>query len=624
MWFEERSWSNLKMSSLIVEEWRDLWSTKVDLFVVLLSYVFATTNFLNFPRLLFTYGGLAFVVAYAAALILCAFPIIVMELAVGQLTGRAPPLAIYNLCPLFKGVGVAQVLFSLFLISHLARFLGWLIIYFGHLIWAVIVERPGLPWLNCGTYPEFNDFPCLEAGSVENITLHGVNKLCVLTKQSTITQFMRTFDQPSSGITEVGNFQLYMLGALGIVWILAFMAICFGVRWLGKVIHFSFITPLVLLAIMMVRALTLTGVMEIFEEIYNLTNWDMLTGFEIWRVAIEQALLATGVGFGTFITISSYCKHSNNLIGDSLLLLFGHGVLTLMQVLTTVGLIGFVRYRTSLSADYLLEQGEAQMWYLLSYMKYIPDVRIWTGILLVLFIFSLLNIVYLLSLNVLSSLEDFFGEKWSKCFLRFCLALFVCCLGCALGLHYTTQGGYYAHKLVSVYFGIVTLWIILLFELIAVGWFYCAFKLGKDLRSMLSSTCSWCFGQFILLFIYLLPVVIGGLIYFKILDMNLTMDKEISSWKYANIVGWAIACAPLLPIPLYIITTFCRTCTKGPGVTKIQRLKNTISSPLRLGVVKSTNNSVPRYTTAAPGYVLLPQAPLAEPENYTDVSHKVF
>lgn len=46
----------------------------------------------------------AFVSAYGTALIACVFPLIVMELTVGQLTGRAPPLAIYNLCPLFKGL----------------------------------------------------------------------------------------------------------------------------------------------------------------------------------------------------------------------------------------------------------------------------------------------------------------------------------------------------------------------------------------------------------------------------------------------------------------------------------------------------------------------------------------
>ena len=35
----------------------------------------------------------------------------------------------------------------------------------------------------------------------------------------------------------------------------------------------------------------------------------------MWKVAVEQAFLATGVGFGAFMTIASYCKRSNNLIG---------------------------------------------------------------------------------------------------------------------------------------------------------------------------------------------------------------------------------------------------------------------------------------------------------------------
>ncbi|VDD89855.1 unnamed protein product [Enterobius vermicularis] len=620
MWFEERSWSNLKMSSLIVEEWRDLWSTKVDLFVALLSYVFATTNFLNLPRLIFDNGGLAFVSAYGTALIACVFPLIVMELTVGQLTGRAPPLAIYNLCPLFKGVGVAQVTFSLILISHLARFLGWLLIYFGYLIWAVLAERPGLPWLNCGTYPEFNELSCREAGLITNTSLEGASKLCVLEKESSLYQFMKTFDKPSSSITEVGVFQPYILGSFGLVWILVFVTICFGVRWLGKVIHFTFITPLVLLAIIMVRALTLTGVMEILQEVYDLTDWQRMADYNMWKVAVEQAFLATGVGFGAFMTIASYCKRSNNLIGDSLLVMFGHCVLTMMQVLTTFGLIGFVRYRTGISAVDLLERGEAQMWYLLSYLKHIPDVRIWTGILLVLFIFALLNIFYLLSLNALSSFEDAFGEKWSKCFPRFCLAFLVCCLGCVFGLYYTTQGGYYVHKLASLYMGQVTLWIIIFFETLAIGWFYCAFKLGKDLRSMLSNSCSWCFGYFLLLFVYLLPVVPIGILVLNLQKYDdSSMDSKITGWKYSELVGWGISCLPLLPIPLYMTLILYKICSQGPGVTKMQRLKNTMSSPLQFDVVKSSNSTVPRYTSTAPGYVLLPQAPLAEPENYTDV-----
>jgi hypothetical protein len=58
MWFEERSWSNnMKMSSIIVEEWRDLWTIKLDFMLAAIAYVFATTNWLNMPRLVLENGG---------------------------------------------------------------------------------------------------------------------------------------------------------------------------------------------------------------------------------------------------------------------------------------------------------------------------------------------------------------------------------------------------------------------------------------------------------------------------------------------------------------------------------------------------------------------------------------
>ncbi|VDK42891.1 unnamed protein product [Gongylonema pulchrum] len=48
--------------------------------------------------------ALAFVAAYGVSLLVCVLPIIVMEFAVGQLTGRAPVKALYNICPLFKEI----------------------------------------------------------------------------------------------------------------------------------------------------------------------------------------------------------------------------------------------------------------------------------------------------------------------------------------------------------------------------------------------------------------------------------------------------------------------------------------------------------------------------------------
>lgn len=46
---------------------------------------------------------------------------------------------------------------------------------------------------------------------------------------------------------------------------------------------------------------------------------------------------------------------------------------------------------------------------------------------------------YLLSLSVLATLEDALGDRWSRCFPRFILALFVCSLTFAISLYFATQ-----------------------------------------------------------------------------------------------------------------------------------------------------------------------------------------
>lgn len=620
MWFEERSWSNLKTSSTLLEEWRDLWSTKIDVIVASLAYVFATTNFLNLPGLILQNGGLAFVSAYGVSLLVCVLPVIVMEFSVGQLIGRAPVEALYIMCPIFKGVGVSQIIFSLFILIQKTRYLAWLMLYVFHLFWALLSGRPGLPWLHCSSFPELHTLPCEEAGSVTNFTHGSMNKLNTLSAESSLVQFMTMLERPSSNIAETGHLQYYILASMGVVWLLVFLATCFGVRWLGKVVHFTFIMPVVLLCLLLVRALTLQGIPEILVKFYETTDWQRMTDYMMWKTAIEQAVFATGIGCGAFIAIASYNKGTNNLVGDAWIILFGHTVLTLIQVLTVVGLIGHISIRLGLQPMELLDQGEAQMWHILAYMSYIPDTRTWTAILLLMCIFVLLNVFYLLTLNVLATFEDAFVEKSSRCFRRFLLDFLICSLAYASSLYFATQAGSYAYELVGGYMRYFTLWIILFFEMLAIGWFYCAHRLGKDLHAMVQPACCWCLGHSILFIVYLLPAVPIVIAAMNLIDYDYsTYSSGIHEWQYSEKLGWAVALVPLLPIPLFMQFRICKICIKGPGVTKWQRLRNALSSPLPFEV-KTSTSAVRRYSNDAPGYVLLPQgAPLAEPEVFNEV-----
>ena len=53
--------------------------------------------------------------------------------------------------------------------------------------------------------------------------------------------YFSSIEQPSESIAEFGNLQFYLLAAMGAVWIFVFLAICFGVRWIGKVCLFMLI-----------------------------------------------------------------------------------------------------------------------------------------------------------------------------------------------------------------------------------------------------------------------------------------------------------------------------------------------------------------------------------------------
>lgn len=58
---------------------------------------------MSFKCLIIKQCLVAFIAAYGACLLVVALPIIILELSVGQLTGRGPVQAFYNICPVFKG-----------------------------------------------------------------------------------------------------------------------------------------------------------------------------------------------------------------------------------------------------------------------------------------------------------------------------------------------------------------------------------------------------------------------------------------------------------------------------------------------------------------------------------------
>nr|CDJ93117.1 Protein SNF-1 [Haemonchus contortus] len=111
-----------------------------------------------------------------------------------------------------------------------------------------------------------------------------------------------------------------------------------------------------------------------------------------------------------------------------------------------------------------------------------------------------------------------------------------------------------------------------------------AHRLGMDLHVMLRNACCWCFGHFVLLFTYLLPVIPAAVALLNLHDYDFsTFSPAIHSWPYSEWLGAAVALGPLLPIPLVLFfTILCACCCRGKqGYTRGQRLRNVFASNLR-------------------------------------------
>lgn len=618
MWFEESSWSNLRLTD-IQEEWRDLWPSKLEFIVSAMAYLFAMTNFLNLPKLILENGGVAFAAAYAAVVGILCMPTMVMEMSIGQVTGRAPVLAFYHLFPVFKGIGVSQILFTLVVLACMTKFLSTLCLFFYYYFWTYHAGRNGLPWLNCKAFPEFVSQPCREAGSITNITqIH--NRLNTIQAESSMMQFLTTLERPSESIADFKDFQYPVLIAQGAVWIAVFIAIFAGVRVVGKAIAFVMALAFAALLGFFVRSATLGGVTEILEIYWKATDWEKLADYQVWRLAVEQAILGTGIGYGAFITMSSYMKRDNNLVCDSIFLSLWHLIITFVQTMSVICIVGYLSMKLGIHPSELLETGEDQMWYMLAYVSYLP--KFWSAIILTISIFTMFSVLAILALSVLSTLEDAFGENWSKCCRRFFLALFLCGFCYGLTVYFATQAGRHAYELATRSIKYCTIYFILTAELFATAWFYCAHKLGRDIHNVMRSKCCSYFGHFFLYFTYLLPILPAGVAFLNAIDYKFSsFSAPIHEWKYSEYVGIAIAMVPLLPIPLYFfMTILCACCCKGKDHQKTcKRIRSAFGSRLQSHHHLQRNEKaqpIPRYTSNAPGYLLLPQAPLAEPEIY--------
>ncbi|XP_060995796.1 orphan sodium- and chloride-dependent neurotransmitter transporter NTT5 isoform X1 [Dama dama] len=415
-----------------------------------------------------------------------------------------------------------------------------------------------------------------------------------------------------------------------------------GLKWTGKVMCVLVSTSCLIMLYLVVRSIMLEG--AVFGLHYmTVVKISTIADASIWHGAGNQVLCSLGLGFGAIVSIASHMESSNSCLSDAVIVALANLVSMMLVTpfifsvlgfwatqlthhcnaknietilkLVNMGilppeaqppqnLIGnptsiFTSWFNSLShpikkevlshvsecnlEEQFLKIKESTNFAFLAFieaMSFIPGSISWS----ILFFLMLLNLelstMIGITHSIITSLQDIFisVQKYTKLFTVVVLMLMFLC-----GLFFTRPSGSYYIRLLTDYWTIIPIIIIIIFENLAVNWARKAGSFFPDTANPwgrpMYTIMHWlwfCLIPFVLLALFMTSVFQLSQKNITYLAWNSSISKEVvrqyPSWGPFTL--FALSLTVILPIPIYFVYCF----THGIPSNSTSRDKPMISS----------------------------------------------
>ncbi|TNN40473.1 Sodium- and chloride-dependent GABA transporter 3 [Liparis tanakae] len=268
---------------------REQWRNKREYILAVAGNVVGLGNVWRFPYLCYKNGGGVFLLPYCFFAVLCGVPLFLMETVIGQYTQEGAITCWTKLCPLAQ---VPCTPPSSRTVSALLSPLP-----------APVLRPPervpppgGLPPA-CPPACFCRAF-CPSSGSPPPTLVDPLGRLrpFALGHLQQSLEHSRGMLSMSGGIEEVGSVKWELLLCLLACWVACYFCIWKGVHFTGKVVYFTAVFPYVMLAILLVRGLTLPGAWQ--GVVYYLyPDPSRLADFQGQSVAFATSFIS---GFAVF------------------------------------------------------------------------------------------------------------------------------------------------------------------------------------------------------------------------------------------------------------------------------------------------------------------------------------
>ncbi|MDJ0521555.1 MAG: sodium-dependent transporter [Planctomycetota bacterium] len=497
---------------------RERWDSRTAFIMAAVGSAIGLGNVWRFPGQAFENGGGAFFVPYFIALLTAGIPLMIVEYGIGSRYQGSAPAAYRKLDRRFEWVGWWAVMVGLIISFYYCVILAWSWQYLWDSIKAMFDGT--LPWLGAGA----------EAGAVGTA--------------DTAEYFTKEILQSENAEKEpFGVFNLWSVLGLAATWLCVYFSIAKGVHRVGKVVMITVPLPLVILALLTLRGLTLNNSIDGLSY-YLAPDWSKLSDPQVWLAAYGQVFFSLSVGWGILIAYASFRPKDSDVVNNAYMTSFANCGFSFLAGLAVFSTLGYLAASMNMPIPDLegIQGGDLAF---ITYPEAIErfEMAMWLkGLLAVGFFVMLLTLGVDSAFSIVEAVSAALKDKFN--ISRQAVVVGLCTIGFFMGLIYCFAAGSKWLGITDSYMGNYGLALVALVQCLLVAWIIPKEKL-QDLqrnineRSELRTGIVW-----LICLKFITPIVLILTFYFA----TAKMLKE-------DIDGAAIAFG-VIPAAMVIVISF--------------------------------------------------------------------
>uniref|UniRef100_A0A8D0MZD3 Sodium- and chloride-dependent creatine transporter 1 n=1 Tax=Sus scrofa TaxID=9823 RepID=A0A8D0MZD3_PIG len=493
-----------------------------------------------------------FLIPYILIALVGGIPIFFLEISLGQFM-KAGSINVWNICPLFKGLGYASMVIVFYCNTYYIMVLAWGFYYL------VKSFTTTLPWATCGH--TWNTPDCVEIFRHEdcaNASLANLTCDQLADRRSPVIEFWENKVLRLSGGLEVpGALNWEVTLCLLACWVLVYFCVWKGVKSTGKIVYFTATFPYVVLVVLLVRGVLLPGALD--GIIYYLKpDWSKLASPQVWIDAGTQIFFSYAIGLGALTALGSYNRFNNNCYKDAIILALINSGTSFFAGFVVFSILGFMATEQGVHISKVAESGPG-----LAFIAYpravtlMPVAPLWAALFFFMLLLLGLDSQFVGVEGFITGLLDLLPASYYFRFQREVSVALCCALCFVIDLSMVTDGGMYVFQLFDYYSasGTTLLWQAF-WECVVVAWVYGADRFMDDVACMIGyRPCpwmKWCWSFFTPL--VCMGIFIFNVVYYEPLVYN---NTYVYPW-WGEAVGWGFALSSMLCVPLHLLGCLLR------------------------------------------------------------------